>query len=180
MKTDRYTKIFRVKRLLLIGLLLFPIFLQAQKIEVNKVDDFTNKKVIYTGWEYINWGIGHVGKQFQTKFGFENDNAFLLFNWICGTKIEVEEGARMLVKLDTGDIFELTNQNYEIARRGAATTDMLHGSIDDYGLSLSYIGNIAGFRDGLITNGRLLVSFSLFPCVLFRARGLCCQPLYSN
>jgi predicted oxidoreductase len=144
-----------MKQTLFFGCLLLCITLNAQTIEKDYKDDFSGKRVVYTDWERINWGITHAGKQFQTKFGLENDNTCLRINWICGERLTVEEGALLLVKLDNGDIFQLEHEILARATPGGATTNMLHGSIHDYGVSLVFGGDVSGFGAGLVTKMRI-------------------------
>ena len=140
-----------MKNLFLFGLLLLSTLLHSQDIKQNTIDPFTGKKKVSTYWLSMNTGLYYSYLElFWTKFTYDNGISSFGFQWRTPNwKNEVETGSLMLIKLDTGDVFELENQYTEKASNGYANINR------QYDLLMTYHGDISRFGDGLVAHIRI-------------------------
>ena len=136
-----------MKKLFFIGILLFPMLLHSQRVVENTVDPFTGKREIWTSGLLLNSPPYYGSEQlFETKFALVNGVISLRFEWVrANWKYELESGNLMLVKLNTGEIFELENQFDEKVATVPSTRT----------LNLVYHGDISCFGNGLVTHIRI-------------------------
>jgi len=105
------------KTVLLITTMLTIISLQsfAQKLEENKVDDFTNKSVKRTSWETL-----YTTFTANAYFRISNiDNTkYFDFKYQNGTVFSIDNGQELMFKLNNGDIVKVVNLNYTLTCTG--------------------------------------------------------------
>jgi len=105
------------KTVLLIITMLTLISLQsfAQKLEENKVDDFTNKSVKRTSWETL-----YTTFTANAYFRISNiDNTkYFDFKYQNGTVFSIDNGQELMFKLNNGDIVKVVNLNYTLTCTG--------------------------------------------------------------
>ena len=110
-------------------------FTYGQKLEVNKVDDFTNNTVKRTSWERITMNMG-----FTSYFRFSQINANNYFDLklmlASGSVFAIDKNQKIMFKLDNGELVTLHNLEYVITCRGCGAKGYI-GS-DAQGIKTSY------------------------------------------
>ena len=74
------------KKISILLLLLVCLSVQAQKISVNKTDNFTKSQIVYTSYEKISSEPlimgGQLGKNIWVCFGRENGLNMIMMKWL--------------------------------------------------------------------------------------------------
>jgi len=123
------------KTLLLITLILSVLSLQsfAQKLEENKVDDFTNKSIKKTSWEVLYttftanayFSISSIDRIKYFDFRYQNGSVF-----------SIDNGQELMFKLDNGDILKVQNLKYTLTCTGCGAKGLTGSGTQ--GIEVSY------------------------------------------
>ncbi|MDP3352338.1 MAG: hypothetical protein Q8S44_01180 [Flavobacteriaceae bacterium] len=107
-----------MKKIILLSILILTISaIYSQKIETDKIDEFTNSHIKETSWEKIEIGyfrFRKINDTFYFNFKYSNLNVF-----------SVSEGDKLILKLKDGSILDLMNSQYEISSIGAGAIGFL-------------------------------------------------------
>ena len=139
-----------MKRISLSILFIVPLFfvLHAQRIEVNKVDDFTGKQVMYTSWAKFYAGEGGTSQMdSEVRFRHEHDRDFMQIKIVTGTvSLTFEEEAKIDFKTDQG-IFSFSNLREETSSRGKG---IYGGKSEQLGMTLQFTGDFSIFLNSKV------------------------------
>ena len=134
-----------MRRISLSILFITPLFfvLHAQRIEVNKVDDFTGKQVIYTSWAKFYAGEGGTSQMdSEVRFRHEHNRDFMQIKIVTGTvSLTFEEDAKIDFKTEQG-IFSFSNLREETSGRGKGLNG---GRSEQLGMTLQFTGDFSIF-----------------------------------
>jgi hypothetical protein len=106
------------KQTLLILAILFCITAKSfgQKLEENKVDDFTKSSVKRTSWESFYSSLGSGNAHF--RFSLVGDSETFDFRLMRDKVFSIDKDMQIMLKLDNGDIVTLNNLEYTITCNG--------------------------------------------------------------
>jgi len=118
--------------LLLASFLSFHVL--SQKIEENKVDEFTGNSVKRTSWETLNMSMSFTAYFRVSKI---NDNYYLGIKMMMGGDVfAINEGDEIMFKLSNDEIVKLQNLEYTITCTGCGAKGFA-GSAGE-GIEVSY------------------------------------------
>ena len=141
-------------RRILLSILFITLFtvIHAQRIEVNKVDDFTGKQVIYTSWAKFFPGEGGTSQMdSEVRFRHEHDRDFMQIKIVTGTvTLTFEEDAQIDFKTDRG-IYSFSNLREEISGRGKG---IFGGKSEQMGMTLQFTGDFSIFLNSKVEKVR--------------------------
>jgi hypothetical protein len=107
-----------MKKLILLTILTLTIStIYGQKIETDKIDEFTNSHIKETSWEKME--IGYF------RFRKINDTFYFNLKYSSANVFSVSEGDKLILKLKDGSILDLINLKYEISSIGAGAIGFL-------------------------------------------------------
>lgn len=124
-----------MKRLAFLAFLV-PSLSFAQKIEENKVDEFTHHKIIRTSWEPIikKFGNSIIGHVRVSKI--DGDIYINLRIMRSGSAMAIDEGARLMIKTASDSIVTLNNLKYQISCTGCGAVGFAGSALQ--GLDLTF------------------------------------------
>jgi len=114
---------------------LLPIAVRAQKIEENKIDEFTKHHILRTSWEFLS----HAGG-FYTHVRISNieKTYYLDFKWIHDGEVDaIPEGSKMMLKMDNDSIVTLTTLQSAVSCRGCGAVGFAGST--GYGYELTFV-----------------------------------------
>lgn len=116
--------------------LFFPTFCFAQKLKVNKIDEFTNASVKRTSWETINYS----GKSFMAYVRISKIDDILYLNlkiMLPSDEVfSIDKENELMIKTSTDSIITLYNLKYEISCTGCGANGLLGSALQ--GMEVSY------------------------------------------
>jgi len=120
----------------------------AQRIEENRIDDFTGKQVIYTSWAKFYSGEGGTSQMdSEVRFRHEHDRDFMQIKIVTGSVVlTFEEGAKIDFKTDQG-IYSFENLREEISGRGKG---LYGGKSEQLGMTLQFTGDFNIFLNSKV------------------------------
>lgn len=108
-----------MKYLIVSLLVLSSLSLKAQRIEENKIDDFTKTRVTRTSWNYLYKSGGWVPLWLGVRVSKINDTYWLNLKIMNGGHVEsILEGAKFMLMLSNDSVVELANSAYAISCTG--------------------------------------------------------------
>lgn len=114
---------------LLILLIFVPCSLIAQKIEVNKVDDFTKNRIIRTSWSTLYNGGMSNPLWISIRVSKINGTHWLNVKLMNGNHVQsMQKDARLMLMLANDSIVTLYNSEYEISCYGCGATGFVGSS----------------------------------------------------
>lgn len=121
------------KKISILLLLLVCLSVQAQKISVNKTDNFTKSQIVYTSYEKISSEPlimgGQLGKNIWVCFGRENGLNMIMMKWLTVDNRYVRKG------------------------RGVGTVGAL--GMDLWGIQLLLLGDLSAFENHTMKSVRI-------------------------
>ena len=108
-----------MKKYLLLASFL-PVFARAQKIVINKVDEFTHDSMRVTNWVPF---VNHFGPnmKMRTRVFAVGENLFLGVALMRpGPDMEMSEGAHLMLKTAEGNVITLSNSKDQFSCTGCA------------------------------------------------------------
>ena len=122
-----------MKILFIIAVLITPKSF-SQKLQENKIDDFTKKSIKSTSYETINYNNNFMG---YIKLRKVDDRSFLYLKMmLSGSVFAVEEGDKLMMITDTDSILTLNNSEFKISCEGCGAKGMLGSALQ--GVELRY------------------------------------------
>lgn len=122
-----------MKTLFLIALF-FPTFCLAQKLEVNKIDEFTKASVKRTSWETINYSNRLMA---YTQISKIDDIYYLNLKIMSPDKVfSIDKEDELMIKTITDSVITLYNLKYEISCTGCGSKGLLGSGLQ--GIEVSY------------------------------------------
>jgi len=122
-----------MKTLFLIALF-FPTFCLAQKLEVNKIDEFTKASVKRTSWETINYSNRLMA---YTQISKIDDIYYLNLKIMSPDKVfSIDKEDELMIKTITDSVITLYNLKYEISCTGCGSMGLLGSGLQ--GIEVSY------------------------------------------
>lgn len=149
-----------MKKVLLIIVLFIGVNSFAQKLEVNKTDEFTGDILKKTSWENL------ATSGFFTYFNVSNVNGDYFLNlkvMIEGKVFSIEKDGELMLKLTNGEIITLKNTEHTITCIGCGAKGVV-GSADE-GISVSYT---LSKEDAEILNNATIESLRIYTSIGFR------------
>jgi hypothetical protein len=115
-----------MKKLLLILPLIFLMSClaskqQSNKLEVNKIDEYTGNSVKKTYWQFLSKDRGYT----YVRFRKVNNQYFLHFKAITGSVFAIDEGENLYFKFNDGSIMKLYNPEYDISSYGGGSVNIV-------------------------------------------------------
>jgi hypothetical protein len=112
----------------------FPIFCLAQKLEVNKIDEFTKASVKRTSWETINYSNRLMA---YTQINKIDNNYYLNLKIMSPDKVfSIDKEDELMIKTITDSVITLYNLKYEISCTSCGSTGLLGSGLQ--GIEVSY------------------------------------------
>lgn len=147
------------KILILIALISFSISTFGQKIEKDYYDQFTGKRVMFTGLEKLNWKYKNdrIGGKMELRFVLNDNYQYLVLHWYCKNYLEVPANAKIQFKLDNGKTITLKNEALTPATVGGTGI-----SKKDVGVMLNCTGPVDRFATAIITAVRIYTNEGYF------------------
>jgi hypothetical protein len=119
----------------LLAFLFSPLLSTAQKIEENKVDDFTHAKIIRTTWQPIVRKLG-ASVIAHIRVSKIDDQEYLDLRVMGSGIISINEGDKLMLKTDKDSIITLSNLKYQIACSGCGAVGFAGSALQ--GLDLKF------------------------------------------
>ena len=127
------------RRILFLFLLLACLSIQAQKISVNKTDNFTKNQIVYTSYEKISSEPlimgGQLGRNIWMCFGRENGLNMILMKWLTVDNRYVRKDSNVIFLDEEDNTHTFTVSDYA-SGRGVGTVGAL--GMDLWGIQLLY------------------------------------------
>lgn len=124
-----------MKQTLLFLIILFCISAKSfgQKLEENKIDDFTKDSIKRTSWESL---YSTISGNAHYRFSLVNDNETFDFKLMLDRIFFIDKDMQIMFKLQNGDIVTLNNLEYTFTCKGCGATGFI-GS-EAQGIEVSY------------------------------------------
>ena len=130
-----------ILKIILFGLIfLTPKLSIAQTIVENKIDEFTNHKIVRSSWETLNISWKYTG-----YFRISQINETMYFDLKMGIAegmskgkiFSIGENQEIMFKIESGEIIKLKNLRHEVTCIGCGAIG--HAGSGGYGLSVSFV-----------------------------------------
>lgn len=121
-------------KILIILVVLFPLKGYSQKLQENKIDDFTKKSVKSTTYETINYNNKFMG---YVKIRKVDDRSFLYLRMmLSGGVFAVENGDKLMMITELDSVVTLNNSEFKISCEGCGAKGILGSALQ--GVELKY------------------------------------------
>lgn len=151
------------KRILFLFLLLACLSIQAQKISVNKTDNFTKNQIVYTSYEKISSEPlimgGQLGRNIWMCFGRENGLNMILMKWLSVENRFVSKDSNVIFLDEEDNTHVFTVSDYA-SGSGVGTVGAL--GMDLWGIQLLLLGDLSVFENHTMKSVRIYTSNGYF------------------
>ena len=151
------------RRILFLFLLLACLSIQAQKISVNKTDNFTKNQIVYTSYEKISSEPlimgGQLGRNIWMCFGRENGLNMILMKWLTVDNRYVRKDSNVIFLDEEDNTHTFTVSDYA-SGRGVGTVGAL--GMDLWGIQLLLLGDLSAFENHTMKSVRIYTADGYF------------------
>ena len=144
------------KKISILLLLLVCLSVQAQKIAVNKTDNFTKSQIVYTSYEKISSEPlimgGQLGKNIWVCFGRENGLNMIMMKWLTVDNRYVRKDSNVIFLDEEDNTHTFTVSDYA-SGRGVGTVGAL--GMDLWGIQLLLLGDLSAFENHTMKSVRI-------------------------
>ena len=144
------------KKISILLLLLVCLSVQAQKISVNKTDNFTKSQIVYTSYEKISSEPlimgGQLGKNIWVCFGRENGLNMIMMKWLTVDNRYVRKDSNVTFLDEEDNTHTFTVSDYA-SGRGVGTVGAL--GMDLWGIQLLLLGDLSAFENHTMKSVRI-------------------------
>ena len=148
-----------MKKIFLLSFYLIIPFLtiNAQKISINHIDKFTNKRRIETSFERISnsnpTNLNILTKRVWLAFGKLDDIEYLRLKWCCISVLAINKDANIIFLDSNGNTYTFKNAEYQISESGKGTAGAFGTGLQ--GLDILAFGDISSLEGKNITDMRI-------------------------
>jgi hypothetical protein len=107
----------------------------AQKIEENKIDEFTKNSIKRTSWDILVYKF-NGSMYLHTRMSAINDSYYLDVKYLCQGGCSIGQGAELMLKLENDSIVSYKIPEGKVSCRGCGSTGIVGEDKD--GLDLSF------------------------------------------